>query len=53
MLKAFIREEKKLLKDLKNKYFHFIVMNCMSIKGKKKKKNKIKNHLIHMKLLNG
>ena len=40
MLKTFMREEKKSLKDLKTKYFHFILMNCMSIKWKKKKNKK-------------
>ena len=30
--KSFYEGREKLLKDLKTKYFHFIVMNCMSIK---------------------
>ena len=57
MLKTFMKEEKKLLKGLKTKYFHFIMMKSMKNKGhlkekkkkkkeeewKRKKKNKKKN----------
>ena len=42
MLKTFMKEEIKLLKGLKTKYFHFIMMKSMKnkghLKGKKKKK---------------
>ena len=44
MQKNFTRGEKKLLKDLKTKYFHLIMMKCMTnecdLKEKKKKKKK-------------
>ena len=32
MLKTFRKEEKKLLKDLKVEYFHFIIIKATSIK---------------------
>ena len=38
MLKTFTKGEKKLLKGLKTKYFHFIIMKRMSIKWKLKEK---------------
>ena len=42
MLKTFTKGEKKILKGLKMKYFHFIVMKRMSIKLKLKEKQKKK-----------
>ena len=44
MLETFMKEEKKLLKGLKTKYFHFIMIKSMKnkwdLKEKKKKKQK-------------
>ena len=37
-----MKEEKKLLKGLKLKYFHFTIMNIMKKKKNKKKKKKKK-----------
>ena len=40
MLKNFMKEEKKLMKGLKTKYFHFIMIKSMSMKWKLKEKKK-------------
>ena len=42
MLETFMKEEKKLLKGLKTKYFHFIMMKSMKNKGHLKEKKKKK-----------
>ena len=42
MLKTFTKGEKKLLKDLKTKYFHFIMIKSMSTKRELKEEKKEK-----------